>query len=87
MMCGLLCQVFVDQVSEHVVTVTRHNPVTHDTVVLVAYTSFCPPAHIAAQHLRPLKVQGNLDEILFEMEQRAVSQKYAKRIITITDKC
>lgn len=63
---------FVDQVSEHVVTVTRHNPVTHQSVVLVAYTSFRPPGSIRQCPLKPLRVQGTLDEILFELEQQPI---------------
>ena len=70
--CGIL-QVFVDQVTEHVVTVTRHNPVTHESVILVAYTSFCPPGHIGSSWIRPLQVEGSLDSVLFELEQKAVT--------------
>ncbi|XP_018012653.1 glycogen debranching enzyme isoform X1 [Hyalella azteca] len=67
-------QVFVDQVTSDVVTVTRHNPVTHESVVLVAYTSFAPPAVIGSPYVRSLKVQGALKEIIFEMEQRALNE-------------
>ncbi|KAF2348981.1 Glycogen debranching enzyme central domain [Trinorchestia longiramus] len=67
-------QVFVDQVTTDVVTVTRHNPVSHESVVLVAYTSFSPPAAIGTPYVRPLKVQGALKEIIFEMEQRPANE-------------
>ncbi|KAK6035497.1 hypothetical protein COOONC_26998, partial [Cooperia oncophora] len=33
-------QVFVDQMSPDVVGITRHNPITHDTVVVVSHTAF-----------------------------------------------
>ncbi|VDO13465.1 unnamed protein product [Haemonchus placei] len=33
-------QVFVDQMSPDVVGITRHNPITHDTVFIVAHTAF-----------------------------------------------
>lgn len=69
-------KVFVDQVTEHVVTVTRHNPVSHQSVVLVAYTSFKPPAQIKATNIRPLKVQGRLEEIIFEMQVKGIKEEW-----------
>merc|ERR1719259_1034974 len=66
-------EVFVDQVSADVVTVTRHNPHTHDSVVLIAFTAFS--RHSMTGELRPLKVEGQLCQLLFEMEQTVDKSK------------
>ncbi|CAL4062039.1 unnamed protein product, partial [Meganyctiphanes norvegica] len=63
-------EVYVDQVTENVVTVTRHNPVTHQTVVLVAYQVFKPISQMNRGNIRPLKVEGRLEEIVFEMKTK-----------------
>ncbi|KAK0420621.1 hypothetical protein QR680_014798 [Steinernema hermaphroditum] len=58
-------QVFVDQVNPEVVAITRHNPTTHDTVLLIAHSCFdhyhddCKARHVS--------FSGHLDEILFEV--------------------
>ncbi len=60
-------QVFVDQMTADVVAVTRHCPVSHQSVVLVAHTAFTKPDHGADQGpLRDLVVEGCLQEVLFE---------------------
>ena len=66
----------MDQVTEHVVTVTRHNPVTHQSIVLAAYTSFVPPSNIHNDFVRPLKVQGSLDEIIFEFRVKGSDERF-----------
>lgn len=60
-------QVFVDQMHPDIVAVTRHNPVSHQSVILVAHTSFSHPHEKAGPTgVRPLIFEGSLDEIILE---------------------
>ncbi|GJQ87827.1 hypothetical protein Trydic_g18672 [Trypoxylus dichotomus] len=62
-------QVYVDQMDADIVAVTRHNPETEESVVLVTFTAFNHPDINAAYYqrsIRPLEVEGHLDEIIFE---------------------
>lgn len=62
-------QVYVDQMSPDVVAITRHSPVTHQSVILVAHTSFSYPDPMAGPSaVRPLRFEGSLEEIIFEAE-------------------
>lgn len=52
-----------------IVAVTRHSPTTHESVVLVAFTAFKHPdsnAHDLRKHVRPLRVEGIVEEIILE---------------------
>lgn len=62
-------QVYVDQIDSDIVAVTRHDPNKHQTVVLIAFTAFSHPRLDAADYQRPIKplsVEGVLDEIIIE---------------------
>ncbi|KHN79226.1 Glycogen debranching enzyme [Toxocara canis] len=66
-------QVFVDQMNFDIVAITRHNPETHDTVILVAHTAFVKNAIcLGRPPVRDVYFEGSLDEIIFE------AQIYAK---------
>ncbi|VDD94330.1 unnamed protein product [Enterobius vermicularis] len=60
-------QVFVDQMNFDIVAVTRHNPVTHETVILVAHTAFSKECIcLDRPPVRDVYFRGRLEEILFE---------------------
>ncbi|KAF5292269.1 hypothetical protein FQR65_LT11232 [Abscondita terminalis] len=63
-------QVYVDQVDADIVTVTRHCPDTHQSIILVAFTAFRHPNRNEAftqRFIKPLIVEGVLDEIVLEV--------------------
>ncbi|PVD23275.1 hypothetical protein C0Q70_16541, partial [Pomacea canaliculata] len=67
-------EVYVDQLDPEVVSVTRHNPQTHQSVVLVARTAFSKPGDPNNQcFFKPIYVQGIVEEILFEGSIRKTS--------------
>lgn len=75
------CQVFVDQMHPDIVAVTRHNPATHESVILVAHTSFgSPHPNAGPTGVRPLQFEGSLVEIILEAE---LTHKYELSLIFI----
>ncbi|XP_047985833.1 glycogen debranching enzyme [Leguminivora glycinivorella] len=60
-------EVYVDQMTEAVTAVTRHSSVSRRSVLLAAHTAFAPPQGDAPLP-PPLRFEGDLEEILFEME-------------------
>jgi len=60
------------------VAVTRHSPTTHESVVLVAFTAFKHPdssAHDLRKHVRPLRVEGIVEEIILEASLSHIDAK------------
>lgn len=62
-----------------VVAVTRHSPKTHESFVLVAFTAFGHPDLNAAGYqraIKPLTVQGVVEEIVFEATLSHIGVRY-----------
>jgi len=58
-------QVFVDQVDTDIVCVTRHNGKTHETVVLMSYTSFSIPTNQNGLG-KGITINGKVEKIIIE---------------------
>lgn len=67
-------QVYVDQMNPDIVAVTRHSPTTHQSVILVAHTSFgYPYPNAGPTGIQSLKFEGKLEEIILEASLRNTS--------------
>lgn len=73
-------EVYVDQMNPDIVAVTRQNPVTHESFILVAHNAFSyPDPHAGSTWVRPLTFEGKLVEIYFEAEIRSCREEpYAR---------
>lgn len=58
-------QIFVDQIDTDIVCVTRHNGKTHESVVLMSYTSFSTPSYQNGLG-KGITVSGKVDSVIFE---------------------
>ena len=60
-------EIYVDSFDNDVVGVTRHNPVTHESIVLIAHTAFNGGMDMNCRRgVKNLKVEGVLREIVLE---------------------
>lgn len=73
-------EVYVDQMNPDIVAVTRQNPVTHESFILIAHNAFgYPDANAGATYVRPLTFEGKFVEIYLEAEIRSRrEQPYAR---------
>ncbi|XP_014469825.1 PREDICTED: glycogen debranching enzyme isoform X4 [Dinoponera quadriceps] len=82
-------QVFVDQIDSDTVAVTRHSPTTHESVVLVAFTAFKHPdssTHDLRRHVKPLRVEGIVEEIILEASLSHVDARNGKSPFHLPEK-
>lgn len=69
-------EIFVDQVNDDVLAITRHNPVDGRSIVLVARTAFSKqpgPCHIPA-----IPIQGKVSRIIFEAQAYGDPGKFTR---------
>jgi len=57
--------VYVDQITADVVAVTRHCPITHQSVILVAHTAFGHPSGHCVD-IKPLVLDGLVDKVILK---------------------
>ncbi|CAF1686326.1 unnamed protein product [Adineta ricciae] len=58
-------QLMIDQLSNSVLLITRHNPENHQSVLLIAHTSFYQ-SNNKWEYISSLTIDGIINEILFE---------------------
>uniref|UniRef100_A0A1I7U7N9 Glycogen debranching enzyme n=1 Tax=Caenorhabditis tropicalis TaxID=1561998 RepID=A0A1I7U7N9_9PELO len=68
-------QVFVDQMNPDIVGITRHNPITHETVVVVSHTAFSKN-YVWPNGLKHIPVGGVLEKVLFEMKLNKIREEW-----------
>ncbi|KAJ8409510.1 hypothetical protein AAFF_G00229110 [Aldrovandia affinis] len=62
-------QVYVDQVDEDIVAITRHCPSTHQSVVAVSRTAFHDPKnHRYRDEAPPMFIPGKIEEVVLEAQ-------------------
>eukprot|EP00096_Caligus_rogercresseyi_P011710 TRINITY_DN4700_c0_g1_i1.p1 TRINITY_DN4700_c0_g1~~TRINITY_DN4700_c0_g1_i1.p1 ORF type:complete len:297 (-),score=30.78 TRINITY_DN4700_c0_g1_i1:61-951(-) len=62
---------YVDQMDPDVVAVTRHNKISHESIVLVAHTAFSSsPSMDTKPNLRCIEVEGILEEVILEARMK-----------------
>ncbi|XP_046960879.1 glycogen debranching enzyme [Vanessa cardui] len=74
-------EVYVDQMDADVVAVTRHEPLSRKSVIMVAFTAFTSPdASFSGRYVKPLRFEGQLDEIILEAGLRHKDYRNTGRV-------
>lgn len=60
-------QIFVDQMHPDIVAITRQNPTTLESYILVAHTCFSKTDNFEPTSIRPLRFEGKISEIYLEI--------------------
>lgn len=68
-------EIFVDQVNEDVIAITRHNPLDGRSIVLIARTAFSKDLAKAC-YIPPIPIQGRISKILFEAQAYGNPDKF-----------
>uniref|UniRef100_A0A914HEY4 4-alpha-glucanotransferase n=1 Tax=Globodera rostochiensis TaxID=31243 RepID=A0A914HEY4_GLORO len=76
-------EIFVDQVNEDVVAVTRHNPNNHESVLLIAHTCFS--SFKWTPNCRAVQVADDITGILFELKTVEHPQKDVSKVFQNDD--
>ena len=64
-------QIYVDQFDAETTVVTRHNPETHNNIILIARTAFTHPSNQTHNNLsKPLAIPSKIQSVLFEANLR-----------------
>jgi len=63
---------YVENVSGDTLSVTRHNPVSHESVILIARTAFGHPHHLDPHGVRNVSIPGLFDTIAVQRCNRRV---------------
>ncbi|PIC44676.1 hypothetical protein B9Z55_004964 [Caenorhabditis nigoni] len=69
-------QVFVDQMNTDIVGITRHNPRSHETVVVVSHTAFSKNYVNWPSGLKHIPIGGVLESVLFEMKLNKLQDEW-----------
>ena len=72
-------QIYVDQFDAETIVVTRHNPDTHNNIILIARTAFSHPSnHTHSNLYKPLAIPSKIQSILFEASLRRSQKQIAE---------